>query len=247
MSLLLIFIIGGYNLGVEPPTVELVLSEPGKVYYGFLTLYNRGKSGYYVKLGHYDFGIDQNDGSPLPVPLGSTPYSMRGWLKFEPESLYLAPMKAVKVRYTLNPPSGAMGSYYGMVLVSTISPGTEQFRTGIDIGVNFLVTVGNNKLIKKAKIESFYYYKSKEDIQFAYKVSNIGETHLRIKTFLEIKDKQGKVLKRYEPSQHTFLPPQTNRLFQFTWQRPQKGEYTAFAFITYEDEYEIKETKFAVK
>ena len=247
MSFLLLFIIAGYRIGIEPTTVELVLNETGKHYYGFLNIYNRGETGYYVKVSHFDFGIDQMAGSSSPVPLGSTPYSMRGWLKLEPDSCYLAPMKAVKVKYILSPPANAEGNYYAMALFSTVAPDTERDRSGLDIGVNFLVTVGNKNFTKIAKIESFNFYKIKDDIEFAYKVSNIGETHIRVKTFLEIKNREGKIVKRYEPSHHTFLPPQTNRIFKFTWHKPAKGEYVAFAFITYENEYEIKETKFAVK
>jgi len=247
VNVFLLIILGGCNLGVEPPTIELSASESGKSYYGFFTVHNRGNEGYYVSVQYFDFGIDSLDGSPFPLPQKSTPYSISGWLTFEPTSFYLPPRKSVKINYTLTPPSGTEGSYYGMILISTITPGTRQFRTGLDIGVNFLVTIGNRDFIKKTKLDTLIVQKLDGNVQFFYRIKNIGETHCRVKTLLEIKNKQGKVIQRYEPSSHTFLPPQGKRIYKFLWEKPLKGDYVAFAFITYENGYDLKEMKFTVK
>jgi len=134
-----------------------------------------------------------------------------------------------------------------MLIFSTFSPGKKFLRAGIDIGVNFLVTINGKNFLKKAKIESFNFYKINDDIQFVYKISNNGDIHLRIKTFLEIKDNKGNTVKRYEPNSHIFLLPQKSRNLKFRWEKPKKGEYIAFIFIAYENEYELKEAKFIVK
>jgi hypothetical protein len=243
---LILFLFTLLGLRVYPTTVEVSFEEIGKTYKGYITVYNKGDKGVYIKVNVFDFGIDEEDGSPLPLPLNSTPYSIFNYLKLEPDSFYLEKGKEAKVKYILNSPPQP-GNYYGIVIFSTSSPNKKFFGSGIDIGVNFLITAGNKNFLKRAKIEYLETYKINDDIQIVYKVSNVGETHLRIKTFLEIKDDKGNSVKKYEPKFHTFLIPNTSRIFKFIFEKPRKGEYIAFAFITYEDEYELKEKKFFVK
>ncbi len=139
------------NINIDPPRIELSL-KPEEEKSGFVIIQNKDETGsIHIKAYIQDL-VYLPDGSNDFLPVGSTPWSLKDYMKIGPTEFDILAGKQEMVRYVVSLPKEARGGYYGVVFFEATVPPSEFLKIGANINVRLgtimLVTAENTDIIK---------------------------------------------------------------------------------------------------
>lgn len=208
---------------------------------------NKGKETIALKVYTGDFWIEP-DGKEAFLDSGKIEHSCAKWLEVSPEELELAPGESRTVKFNITAPPEKTGTYWAMIFVEqttkptikTAQKGQQQFnilsfqRVGVRIfedipgsktgeGKISQVNVGGNARNKLIKI----------DLKF----ENSGDTLLRCKGSVEIKDLKGETVKKATLDEFNCYPKSARIGSSTIKEELEPGQYSVLAVLDYGGEY----------
>lgn len=171
------------NINIDPPRAELIL-KPGEEKSGFVIIQNKDETGsLHIKAYVQDL-VYLPDGSNDFLPVGSTPWSLKDYIKIGPTEFDILAGKQEMVRYVVSLPKGANGGYYGVIFFEATVPPSEFLKTGANINVRLgtimLVTVENTGVVKvRMKAINVDTGGKEQDIKISCTVFNEGNVIAR--------------------------------------------------------------------
>ncbi len=204
---------------------------------------NRGEETIALKIYTGDFWIEP-DGKESFLEAGKLERSCAKWMEVSPEELELAPNQSQPIRFKINLPADASGSYWGMVFVEqttkpsikTAKKGQQQFSilSFQRIGIRVFEDTPNSRpgggLINQVNVA---WDTKTEAFKVSLKFENQGEVLLRCKGTIEVKDDRGQALKSTELERFNCYPKSSRIAEGYIPGGLEKGKYTALAVIDY--------------
>lgn len=180
---------GNISINVGPPKVDISIL-PGRSFTGLVNVTNTGTVPVHITVYPSDLSVDL-DGELSFLEAGTTPYSCANWLKINPEEFDLVQVMSVPVRYTVEAPENATGSYAATIFCQTRP---QQLRgwgvaTSARVGTIVVVTIAGTGF-KKGEIISMNLSPAIRDrpSEILITFKNSGNILLRPKGNIEIKD-----------------------------------------------------------
>jgi len=137
------------GLGLSPMRLEMKIAA-GKEQSGMLTLSSDSGDKVRVRAEALDFWIDQDQTPQFETRLPSEAgFSCRDWVSVNPVEAEVAPLKQMKIRYTVRVPAAAESprGYHCAIGFTTLPTDSQAGETGIKTAVRvvsaFYVIVGN--------------------------------------------------------------------------------------------------------
>lgn len=198
------------DLGISPPDVWLKLN-PGGVYQG--QIYIMGSKEEEVAINTYLMDWSLNSAGEYQfLPKGTLKRSASPWITFTPSQFKLLPGKGQRVNYTVKAPLDASGSYWSVLMFSTIPrplDANAKFQIAAAARVAYIIKVDiNGSRAGKGKIERFKlnYDEGVKKVAATVRIKNSGETSIRFKGRLELKDVQGRIVGAIPFNEGIILP-----------------------------------------
>jgi len=190
---------------ISPALVELNASK-GKTYTINLRVMNVTGDSLTYNTSVADFSSSGETGTPQIVENSNLPdtASIKTWVSVE-TGFTLEAHKEKNVDVTVTIPSNAeAGGHYGVVRFSGSTPNVDTNGVGLtaSAGVLFLIRV-DGTIVEKADLASFFTANSKGDqssffenspINFAVRVENVGNVHVKPTGNIEVRDMFGNVV-----------------------------------------------------
>lgn len=223
---------GGIGLSISPLTFELT-ANPGDVLTNIVKIYNPTQNTISVKVEAEDFKTVGETGQVIVTsPEEESGYSLRKWIRVEPETFTLEPDEQKFVNFIIEVPENAEpGGKYGSILAS-ITGVMGEGATGAAIvqrvGVLLLLTVSGqvkeDLQIKEFSAPSFLEY---GPAPFLIRFENTGTVHVRPRGFVSIVNWRGKKVIDIEFSQLNVIPGAIRKI-EVKWNEKWLfGKYTA--------------------
>lgn len=198
------------GITISPLTFELT-ANPGNVLVNTLKVYNPTDSTIALKMEVEDFTVTGEMGQVIIEPAETETYSLKGWIKADPETLTLEPREQKFVNFIITVPENAEpGGHYGSVLASTagvMGPGITGAAIAQKVGSLVLLTVAGevkeNLIVKEFTVPNFSEY---GPIPFTIRFENTGTVHVRPMGFVTITDWRGKKIADVEFPQKNVIP-----------------------------------------
>ncbi|MDP8229489.1 MAG: hypothetical protein P9L93_00080 [Candidatus Gorgyraea atricola] len=219
---------------------------------------NRGDETIALKVYTGDFWI-QVDGKEVFLDPGEVERSCATWLEVTPEELELGPDESRAIRFKMSVPPEKRGTYWGMVFVEqTTKPtiksakkGEHQFsilsfqRVGVRVFEN---APGAEKSDGKIKEVNVSWSEDDELLKIDLVFENEGETLLKCKGTIDIKDLTGETVTSMEVQEFNSYPKAARTRTTLLKEELAPGQYTALAVLDYGEEYLVAgEAVFEVK
>lgn len=196
-------------------------ARPGEVYEGLILVRNDTQELQEAKVYQTDYTFHHSGTNSYGEP-GSHPRSNAPWLSFNPAFLSLPPQATVAVNYSVNVPrdttGGLNGTYWSMLMVEGISPGsvesgvprsdkkemgiTQTIRYGIQIATTIAATGSRNIRF----IETKLLRNSDEEPILQVDIENTGSIGLRPDVYVELFDAQGISRGKFEGVKYRIYP-----------------------------------------
>jgi hypothetical protein len=173
---------GAFQFNVDPPKLSLSI-KPGEKKSGYIHITNTSKKDIiHIKAYSLDV-IYLPDGSNDFVPLSSTPWSLKDWLKINPNEFYILPNQEQIVRFQVKLPPEAKGGFYGVIFFEMNSPQPvkkEQatITIGVRIGTIVLVEAAGTAEYA-AKINALDVVKKENSYEIGCTIQNSGNILIR--------------------------------------------------------------------
>lgn len=222
----------GGGIAISPLTFELT-SNPGDVLINKLKVYNSSDAVISVKMEVEDFKPVGEVGEVIVAPDEETTYSLKRWVKTEPEEFTLESKEQKFVDFIISVPQNAEpGGKYGTILVSVTGSVSADKISGAavaqKVGALVLLTVSGNVkeglIVKDFSAPSFLEY---GPVPFFSRFENIGSVHVRPRGFISITDWRGEKAADIEFAQSNVIPG-TVREIDSKWDAKWLiGKYTA--------------------
>ena len=197
-------------------------ASPGQTYEGSITVRNSGKEPTEIKVYQTDYLFACDHTTRYDEP-GTTPRSNAGWVTFRPVRALLARDETVNIRYTVSVPAtdpsgnALVGSYWSMLMVEEIAPGSpessqgvkkiqvglqQKFRYGIQVATHIAGTGQKAVQFQDAKLAM------RPDSTCALEVSvmSTGTLWMRADMYVELFDDQGASKGKYPGTQYRLYP-----------------------------------------
>jgi len=218
-------------------TIEKTMNS-GETYEGTIPIRNTGEAPLEVKVYQTDYAFFADGRNDYGTP-GKLPRSNAKWLRLSQEQLIIPPKARVNVGYTLKVPHDPKltGTYWSMVMVEPIAPGSREStvkrpkesrmqlsqvtRYGIQI-VTDIADSGTRELAFKNPAMQ----KKDGKRLFTVDLENTGERWLRPQLWLELYDRQGRPVGKFD-GQKWRIYPGTSARTQIDLSKVAAGQYVA--------------------
>lgn len=219
---------------------------------------NRGEETIALKVYAGDFWI-KPDGKEVFLEPGEIKRSCAPWLELAPEELELAADQSQAVRLKIAVPAEKTGTYWAMVFVEQITKptiktakrGASQFNilSFQRVGVRIFENAPGAKMGEGKVTQLNIGWSSEEE---AFKIDlmfeNDGETLLKCKGEVEIKDETGQTVADMEIDEFKSYPEATRTIRALLQEKLSLGQYSALAVIDFGAEHLVAgEAVFEVK
>lgn len=235
------------QVSVLTPMVEEREARPGEAYTGAIRLLNSSSEPQEVKLYLTDYVFHADGRSEYGEP-GSEARSNARWLTVNPAYLVLPPKTEQPVHYTVAVPSAApaplVGSYWSMVMVEVIPPGSVEssrapadpkkqelgVRTAIRYGVQVVTHIGatGEHALEITGTQAITEPGGARALRFD--VVNTGERAYRPRISVEVYDQTGAAVAK-EASERGLLYPGTSLRQEFRLGTLAAGTYKALVVV----------------
>lgn len=178
-----------------------------------------------------DWTLDRS-GTPQFSRSGTRGDSCSGWLQINPSEVDVPAGESRQIRYTVTVPAGVQGTYHSIIMFET-APQPMQSRQGLvavdgRIGSALYVQIGPQ--VRRARITGFAVSAQKTMLT----VANTGNSHVRLKGFLQFTDSQGQMVKQTPLPSAVVLPGKDNvREISMPTPTVSGGAYQVTALLDY--------------
>jgi len=185
-----------------------------------------------LRLYTADWSLDRK-GNPIFAKPGTIPGSASAWIKVNPVNLTIPAGEKSEVRYTVDVPQGAQGTFRSVIMFeSAPAPRTDGDRVitiNGRIGATLYVHAGPQS--KRARISAFTVTPETSVLT----VENTGSSHVRLKGQLQFRDESGKMVQQVDLPGGVVLPgePNVREVSVATPKLPAAGIYTVTAVLDY--------------
>lgn len=228
------------KMNIDPARAEISV-KPGEEKTGVITVLNYDETGSARIKAYIQDLVYLPDGSNDFLALGSTPWSLGGWIKIGPTEFDIPPGKQEAVRYIISVPKDAKGGRYGVIFFETIAPPSQAKEVGatvnVRLGAILLVTVEGTKVVK-AKITGMTTGEDKEK-GFGISWTVYNDSNILVRPFGTIKiiDGAKKEITAIDVNKEkSGVLPKTSRKFTVYYKdsaKLAKGEYYAQLVLDY--------------
>jgi hypothetical protein len=211
-------------ISISPPIID-VASDPGTIIERSITINNETDKERIYSVGVMNFEMTGEEGYQKFIPLeADKSFDLSGWIKYNEDKIIVQPKNSKKFIFTINVPLDAdPGGHYASIFFSTGTTRSEENKdsnVGIEAQINSLILLQVSGAVdEKAQIESFnlenkstllYHLPAK----FIFRINNEGNTHIRPKGNIEIKNIFGKrtVLLDANPKNNRVLPENIRKI-----------------------------------
>jgi hypothetical protein len=143
-------------------------------------------------------------GTPEFHKPNTLPGSCSPWLQINPVDLTVAPGETQEVRYTLDVPANAQGTYRTILMFETATTpgagGSRPVNVRGRVGSVLYVQVGT--LAKRARVKEFHVTPEKTRVT----VENTGTSHLRLKGTLQFRNAKDEIVQQVPTPGAVILP-----------------------------------------
>jgi len=187
-------------VSVEMGPFELML-KPGEEYMGRINVTNEQSEPVTIKIYIGDW-TQTDEGEQYP-DVGTQPRSLSKWMQVFPNQVTLPPGESEKIYFQVNIPDDAelSGSYWGIFFVEgeptpdDDTPHGERANIGLNVvvrhGVKVYVTIPDTEEKKAEFIAAWTEKPAGGGLDFMATFENQGNTYLRPKVWLELRDWTG--------------------------------------------------------
>jgi hypothetical protein len=241
------------DLGISPPDISIQIS-PGQTYQGEIFVFGSDRETTQVTIFKNDWFLT-SAGAYQFLPMGTVKRSAAPWVTIQANRLSLAPKTGQRVQYTLKVPADASGSYWTALMFSTVpaaAPGNGRFQIAMSGRVAYIMRIDvNGSAPGRGSIERFHlnWDAKQQKIVAALRVKNSGESFVRFKGRLEIRDNRGRIVNVLSFGEGLILPgsAQEFRLQEYSFHF-QPGYYVGLAVADLGDQsLKAVQTTFQVK
>lgn len=188
--------------------------EPGERFEGIILLKNKGEGPYEVRAYQTDY-LFSADGKSIYGDPGSTPRSNATWLSLRPNRLTIPPKETASVYYTVQVPdrTDLNGTYWSIVMIEPMAEtsldGVEEgkvgLRTVVRYGFQIIVHIGDTGA-RKIRFLDKQLISQDEKKTFQMDIENIGERMLAPFVWVELYNKDGMTMGRFESRKKRIYP-----------------------------------------
>lgn len=192
--------------------------KPGEKFEGIIHLKNNGDSSCQVKIYQTDY-LFYADGKNIYGEPGSIPRSNARWISLSPVRLTVPPKETASVHYIVQVPENPdlKGSFWSMVMVEAIpetSPESikeekEKVKVGIQTimryGIQIITNIGGTGERKIRFLDKKLISQDRKRL-FQFDIENIGERSLSPVVWVELYNKDGINIGRFESSRLRIYP-----------------------------------------
>lgn len=220
------------------PLLDFV-ADTGQSQKGVVKIFNETKENLFLKASIEVFNTSGEEGSPVYLP-ESEKNDYLNWFKLEQDSILLKPNQIAIVPFEIDIPKEALpGGYYAVIFWETMPEDNEnpaQLNIKSKVGTLIFLKV-NGDIKEQAEILDFLIYPPKKyysdfPLNFAARISNSGNVHLRPTIELEIRNKFGfsKTFKMNDGGK--YILPGSVRRFELVWGEKNKTKdfFSGFLF-----------------
>jgi hypothetical protein len=200
------------SFAVEPMTSE-VTAKAGVQHTGVITVRHQGTPGQQgvepIRLRIYamDWSLNRA-GQPEFLKPGAMPGSCSAWVRFNPVEVNLTPGESKPVRFTMDIPAGAQGTFHTVIMFESAPRPARvgQQVVGLNgrIGSTVYVHVGTS--VKRARVAQFSVSPSGANLT----IENTGTSHVRLKGTLQFRDESGRMVQQMPLPGAVILPGKSN-------------------------------------
>ena len=222
---------------------------PGETYTGTVTVRNAAAEPRRARLYQKDY-LFYSDGTNIYGEPGGDERSNAPWITFGANYVEVPGQGSVEVEYTVNVPDDAslLGSYWSLLMVEELPPGSEDDGTGraavqqssvtqvLRYGVQMVTHIGNTG-------ETAVTFAGKTLVEagdgtrtLMVGVENTGERSMRPHVWVELHDPSGGRLGRFESAQRRLFPGTSVR-FEVDLTDAPSGTYQALVVVDNGDEH----------
>ena len=222
---------GTVNFTVSPSVIEFDAVQ-GAVKVFPLSLYNQGTSALEIRMSVSDFVLDPNGASQLVLSDGKT-HHWSQYVKLDSKSFKVEPGEGHTVRAVVNVPRGKLGGgYFAVVFYARPETVKKQKRRsgGVVLGARLATlfigeisrTGSHQGRIISAEVNSGP-YSAENPLSMRIMLENTGNTHIKTKGSITLRNEQGKVIDRVNlESGSGLILPDGRRYFKGFWQSAHK-------------------------
>lgn len=243
------------KMNIDPARAEISV-KPGEEKSGVITVLNYDETTSTRIKAYVQDLVYLPDGSNDFLTLGSTPWSLGGWIKIGPTEFDIPPGKQEAVRYIISVPKDAKGGRYGVVFFETITPPSQVKEIGatvnVRLGTVLLVTVEGTKVVK-ARLTGMGTGEDKEK-GFGISWTVYNDSNILVRPFGQIKiiDSAKKEIAAIDANKDkSGVLPKTSRKFTTYYKdasKLPKGEYYGQIVLDYGGEALLGgQTKFKIE
>ena len=229
------------QIAVSELSQEWVVT-PGQIYQGGIEVQNLSEEPAAVEIYQSDYCFYADGRSEYPPP-GKLPRSNAGWITLELASprITIPPKSSVTVPYTIRVPEdpNLVGTYWSVVNVRFSSPGPPMeglvIRHVFEYGVQIVTDIGDTGR-RDIRVIGSKLIEREDGLSFQLDLENTGERWLRPIVWLEVYDKEGNFVGRFE-SGRLRIYPGTSVRHRIPLPILEPGSYPALLIIDNLDEY----------
>lgn len=205
----------GRGITMSPVTFELT-ANPGDRITNAIKISNPTENSVGVKMETEDFVAVGEEGKVVVMDEENETYSLKKWIKTNPENFVLGAGEARLVEFLINVPQNAEpGGHYASVLAVVASSDNPESGSAVSQKVGALVLLSVSGEVKEdllVKEFSAPKFSEKGPILFTIRFENTGSVHSRPRGFVSVMDMNGKKVADLAFEQKNILPGAVRKL-----------------------------------
>ena len=212
-------------MNISPPLMEITL-PPGAQSEQTIQVTNATQNLLELYPAVMNFEAKGEGGEPnfYPPSEERKKYSLAHWLELSQSKIALTPRQEISFRYKIKVPfDAASGGHYGVVLLGTAPPATDQSKSQVaiagQVGSLILVRVPGD-IIEEGRLDEFSspWFFFKPPVSFTTFIHNLGSAHFKPDGEIAIRNWRGKEVERIplNPKKGNVLP-ESRRRFDTEW------------------------------
>ena len=236
----------GTTIKISPVLFDNLTANPGEALSGIITVSNPGSEQLALYPEAQNFLPKEGNEEGLPTPTtNDTPYAIMDWIKFNKDTVNLAPGQKDDIKFTIDIPKTANpGGHYGMVVFITKAPegSPESTQLKVEAGLASLILLNvNGNVTESGEVVEFSTSGLTKDAQtntpvvnFDLRFKNTGNTHFKPHGTIKITNWMGTQVDEIQLEGENVVPGSTRKMVT-AW-KPQGslyGKYTATVEGTY--------------
>jgi len=200
------------------PLTHQKTAQPGEKYEGVIVLKNNEDIPSEVKIYQTDY-LFYADGKNVYGEPGNLSRSNARWISVSPTRLTIPPREEFSVDYTIQVPKGAelRGSYWSMIMVEPIAETSAEsakwekgksqvaIQTVVRYGIQMIADIGNTGA-RQIRFADKKIISENGGRIFQLDIENTGERYLNPAVWVELYNKEGASVGRFESGQNRIYP-----------------------------------------